>query len=285
MKSELLEKLLFALPDIRKNHALGTEFYSFLKMTARKEVEDLFSGTDENPRELKPFGELIFPYHEMGAIDSLNLFDIDELIIFSFYWINRNRYRRVADIGANIGLHSIILSKCGYEVCSYEPDPKHFEVLERNLKMNKCFNVQPFCAAVSSKAGEMKFVRVLGNLTASHLVGSKANPYGELEKFPVKVEAIGPIMEWADLIKLDAEGHEKEILLATNEKHWLNTDALIEVENENNASLIYEHLKTIGVKLFSQKTNWQPVKDISGMPTSYREGTLFATSRSETPWA
>ena len=36
-----------------------------------------------------------------GAITSLELFGIDELIIFS-YWVNRHRYHRTADIGANL---------------------------------------------------------------------------------------------------------------------------------------------------------------------------------------
>jgi hypothetical protein len=130
----------------------------------------------------------------------------------------------------------------------------------------------------------MEFVRVLGNTLGSHLAGSKANPYGDLERFPVKVEAIEPLISWADLIKLDVEGHEKEVLLATNRDHWLSTDALVEVENESNAATIYEYLTSLGVHLFSQKTNWQMVHDIDDMPTSYREGTLFVTCKSEMPW-
>lgn len=283
--ASILENLFSALPSLSDKHAPDSEVYELLKQVARREVESLFSSQEAQVREFKPFGDLLFPYHKMGAIDSLNLFDIDELIIFSFYWTNRERYQRVLDIGANIGLHSIILSKCGFEVCAYEPDPQHFEILQRNLALNNCSNVQAFNVAVSSKAGEMEFVRVLGNLTASHLAGSKANPYGDLERFPVQVEAIEPLISWADLIKLDVEGHEKEVLLATNRDHWLNTDALVEVENESNCAAIYEYLTTLGVRLFSQKTGWRLVRNINDMPTSYHEGTLFVTSKSEMPWS
>ena len=282
--ASILESLLLALPSLSGQHAPGSEVYALLKQVARREVEDLFYEHEPKVREFEPFGDLVFPYHKMGAIDSLNLFDFDELIIFSFYWVNRQRYRRVLDIGANIGLHSIILSKCGFEVRAYEPDSQHFKILERNLALNNCPNVQVFNAAVSSKRGEMEFVRVLGNTTASHLAGSKANPYGELERFPVKVEAIEPLITWADLVKLDVEGHEKEVLLATNRNHWLGTDALVEVENESNAASIYKHFTALGVRLFSQKTNWQLVRDVDDMPTSYREGTLFVTCKSEMPW-
>lgn len=282
--SSILESLFLALPSLKHLHAPGSKVYTLLKQVARREIEYLFSEREPKFREFQPFGELIFPYHKMGAVDSLNLFDLNELIIFSFYLVNRKRYRHVLDLGANIGLHSIILSKCGFEVRAYEPDPQHFQILSRNLEMNNCSNVQAFNAAVSSNTGEKEFVRVLGNTTASHIAGSKANPYGELEHFIIRVEAIGPLITWADLVKLDVEGHEKEILLATNSEHWQNTDALIEVENKNNAKFLYEHFTSLGVRLFSQKINWQMVKNIDDMPTNYREGTLFVTCKNEMPW-
>ena len=77
-----------------------------------------------------------FSYFEMGAINSLDLFGLDELIIFSFYWQNRNIYTSVADIGANIGLHSVILGHMGYSVTSFEPDPIHVLEFSRNVQNN-----------------------------------------------------------------------------------------------------------------------------------------------------
>ena len=282
--ASILENLLLALPSLSNYHNPGSKVYTLLKQVARREVENLFSGDRPEAREFGPFGRLVFPYFKMGNIDSLNLFDLDELIIFSFYRANRKRYRRVLDIGANIGLHSIIMSKCGFDIRSYEPDPRHYEVLQKNLKLNNCDNVQPFNAAVSSQAGEMEFVRVLGNTTASHLAGSKPNPYGDLEKFPVKVEAFEPLIVWADLIKLDVEGHEKVVLLSTKRDQWLKTDALVEIENKDNATAVYEHLTAMGVNLFSQKTGWRQVRNLDDMPTSYHEGTLFVTCKKEMPW-
>jgi FkbM family methyltransferase len=284
LDSIILEKLLLTLPSLASCHSPDSQVYGLLKLMARKEVERLFSSTDGQSSRLGPFGEIVFPYHKMGAVDSLNLFDIDELIIFSFYWANRGRYKRVLDIGANIGLHSIILSKCGFEVRAYEPDPGHFAVLERNLLLNNSSNVQAFNAAVSNETGEKEFVRVLGNTTSSHLAGSKANPYGQLERFPVKVDAIGPLMAWSDLIKIDAEGHEKDMLLSTNEEQWLRTDAIVEVENENNAAAVFDHFRHPGVHLLSQKIGWNEVQSVGDMPTGYREGTLFVTCKSEMPW-
>ena len=54
-----------------------------------------------------PFGEISLPYFKMGAIDSHDLFGLDEMIIFSYYYNNKNKYKKVSDLGANIGLSLI----------------------------------------------------------------------------------------------------------------------------------------------------------------------------------
>lgn len=279
-----LESLVAVLPFLRDFHAPTSGVYGLLKQVARPEVEKLFGDSTAAPRRLSPFGDIVFPYFQMGNVDSLNLFDLDELIIFSFYWVNRARYHRVLDIGANIGLHSIMLDKCGYEVRSYEPDPTHFSILKRNLELNKAVHVDPVNSAVSKTDGALEFVRVLGNTTGSHLAGAKKNPYGELERFPVKVEAIQSLIDWPDLIKLDAEGHEKEILLATTASNWSKVDALVEISGEDNARAVYDHFRGLGVNMFAQKNNWARVSKFEHMPFSHHDGTLFITSRNAVPW-
>lgn len=283
-QSTLIKNLNLALPTVHKFHSPDTYLYKLLKRVARMEIESLFKTKSDNAKEFYPFGKLIFPYFKMGKIDSLNLFDLDELILFSFYWCNRKKYKKVLDIGANIGLHSIILSKCGYQVQAFEPDPVHFKMLNRNLMLNKCGKVRVFESAVSDKSGEMEFIRVLGNTTGSHLAGSKLNPYGKLKRFPVKVKSIKDLFKWADLIKMDVEGHEKIILLATDNSHWTHTDAMVEVGSEANAEAIFNHFKSLGIKLYSQKTNWQMVKNLKGMPKSHLEGSLFVTNKKMVPW-
>lgn len=282
--SPFLNELLDVLPLISSYHWPAGAVHQSFKKAARAEVEILFGKDAARPVELSDFGPLDFPYFNMGNVDSINLFDLDELIIFSFYRRNRKRYKKVLDIGANIGLHTILLSRLGYTVRCFEPDPGHFEALTRNIKLNGCQNVEPHAAAVSITDGETEFCRVKGNTTSSHIKGDKANPYGDLEFFPVKLEAAARHLAWADLVKMDVEGHEPVILTATNRDTWANTDAFVEIESAENAAIVFEHMSALGVNLFAQKINWQPVKNLEAMPTGYKDGSLFITCNDHMPW-
>jgi FkbM family methyltransferase len=284
-RNDVLDRLLEVLPALAGFHAPGSPVYEFLDTAARAPIERRFGpGSNGAAHPFGPFGSLAFPYYSMGDIASVDLFGLDELILFSFYWANRARYRRVLDVGANVGLHSIVLERCGLEVRAFEPDPQHFTRLEENLALNGCDRVARSNAAVSSANGEAEFVRVLGNTTSSHLAGSKPNPYGALERFPVPLVAIGPLMAWADLVKLDAEGHELQIVAATDTGDWIGTDMILEVGSAANARGILEHGRRLGLSLFAQKVGWRAATDVEEVPGSYREGSLFISARSEGPW-
>jgi FkbM family methyltransferase len=286
MKSVIpLGEIIAALADVPAQHSRHSRIYSLLDRLARQAVSESRLAFTEGAREnLGGFGEIELPYHKMGAVDSLDLFGLDELIIFAFYWVNRNRYRSAADIGANLGLHSILMSRCGWSVTAYEPDPRHAALLRRNLDVNRCTAVSLVEAAVSINSGAMEFVRVIGNTTSSHLAGAKPNPYGDLERFPVRVESIENIMPSVDFIKMDAEGQEKSIILGTQAAHWRKTDMIVEIGSSENAAAIYEHISKFRINAFAQKLGWAMVKGIEDMPVSYKEGSLFITSKPRMSW-
>ena len=280
----MIEKIINALPDISNRHARDTAIYAVLDTVARTTIRESALPSPNGRIQLGSFGRLEFPYHNMGTIDTLDLFGLDELIIFSFYLVNRKRYTKSADIGANLGLHSILMSRLGWRVNAYEPDPIHANLLRRNIELNQTENITVFEDAISDDAGTLEFVRVLGNTTGSHLSGAKPNPYGELERFPVNVLSIDSVLSNVDFVKLDAEGQERVIVLATNNKHWDTTDMMLEVGSSENALAIFKHMTTLGVNLFSQKLNWNKVTSLQGMPSSYKEGSLFISTKSTMPW-
>jgi hypothetical protein len=281
-----LDNIIAALPETRYLHQRHSALYRMLEGSARECTAALFGPQGPQRGRLGDIGDIFLPYESFGAINSVHLFGLDELIIFSFYAANRRNYRRVADIGANIGLHSTVLAKLGYKVDSYEPDPRHHALLVRNLRHNGVDGqVTTHQMAVSVNAGSLEFVRLLGNTTGSHLAGAKPSAYGEMERFVVSTEPFVDILSEVDLVKLDVEGHELSILEATSREDWSETDAVVEVGTPENAAGIFEHFSRIGVNLFSQKTGWGRVTSIGEMPTNHREGSLFISLRPEMNWS
>ena len=286
MASPSFSDLFARIRSSPADHATTSAKYQDLKRSAQSLVDaSALRDTNGAPVDFGPFGKITFPYHKMGAIDSLDLFGIDELTLFAYYDANRSRYRRGLDIGANIGLHSIVMSKCGFEVTAYEPDPVHFALLRRNLSINGAASVKPVEAAVSNRCGVTEFVRVLGNTTGSHIAGAKAAPYGELERFDVRVDDVAELAGAVDLIKLDAEGHEVEILLGIPTSEFSHCDVILEVGTPVNAQRIYERFHDSGLNLFSQKTGWGRVESPTGVPTSHKEGSLYITRSPVMMWA
>jgi len=232
-----------------------------------------------------PVGFVPFTYVEMGAINSVDLFGLDELILFSFYWRNRNRYRVVVDMGANIGLHSLLLGRMGLTVVAYEPDPNHVTLLAKHVVANEVGDrVKIVQAAVARENGVLEFVRVLGNTTGSHVSGAKEDPYGELEVFEVQGVSVADAVAGKDLVKMDVEGLEADLLTSLDAGHFAGLDMVCEVGTPKNAQIIWSHFNGSGVNLFSQKTGWARVTDVDGMPRNYKEGSLFISSLDAMPW-
>jgi FkbM family methyltransferase len=234
--------------------------------------------------------KLVIPFVEMGAITSKHLFGVDEVIIFAFYWANRNRYRRVADLGANIGVHSMVLASLGFQVVAYEPDQFHSSVAAKALASNGIQNVIWREAAVigdSTAMPTIEFVRVVGNTTSSHVRGAKKMPYGELEYFKVRTESFSKIVEETDLIKMDVEGLEADLLSSLIDRSPASAlpDIILEVGTEENAEIIFAASKVLGYNMFSQKTGWSLVSKLGDLPLSYKEGSLFLTPDEEMNWS
>jgi FkbM family methyltransferase len=215
------------------------------------------------------------PFIRMGAVTSDDLFEPREQEVFDLYERKQTQYRRVVDVGANIGVHTVIMAKLGWEVRAFEPDPEHFKALREVVGRNgvgRSVFLYPY--ALSDFAGDSEFVRVLGNTTASHLAGSRSF-HGEVERFTVRTIEGNAYFACADFAKIDVEGHEARLLCAVPEDFLC--EFLVEIGSEENARAIYQHFAAQGRSMWRQVQGqgWVRVTSLRDMPTHYKHGSLF----------
>lgn len=214
---------------------------------------------------------LNIPFTQMGKVSSTDLFEEREQEIFDLYELLGRRYKMAVDIGANLGVHTILMGRQGWVVRAYEPDPVHYAMLARNIELNPCGDVTAINVAVSTDDSHAEFVRVLDNTTASHIAGARGH-HGPVER--IRVPTInGPrLFGWNDFAKIDCEGHEAAILCATNPN--VPCEFLVEVGSLQNAAAIYRHFN--GKRpMYAQHSGWGPVYAPHEMPTHYSHGALF----------
>jgi FkbM family methyltransferase len=277
------------LDSIRKKsicHQRGTTWFNQTEISIINEIEKLHGIGIPEVLTLGEIGNLNFPYFKMGNVDSVKLFGIDELIIFSFYYTNRNRYKKTLDLGANIGLHTLIMKKLGFQVISYEPDSIHLAQIEKVMNLNDLSTEGLTPRAISNKSGTMDYIRILGNTTGSHLLGSKEEVYGPTEIVSVEVDDILEVLSQGnfDFVKMDVEGHEVVLLNRITTQSITSTDIMLEIGSEKNANAIFSILSDKKIPAYAQKINWARVEKLQDLPSHHTHGSLFLSMQGPPNW-
>jgi FkbM family methyltransferase len=282
----LAKNLLLDLANNHLSHARSTDWYVTTASKLDKQIAAIHGPLHPDTMNLSEIGELRFPYFSMGSIDSLKLFGMDELIIFSFYFANRKRYSKVLDLGANIGLHTLVMSKLGFNVTSYEPDLTHLSQIQKVLTLNNINQKNVIAKAISDCTGSMEYIRVLGNTTGSHLLGAKENVYGPTDVVSVEVDDILEVLNYGsfDFVKMDVEGHEAVLLNRITPESLEKTDIVLEIGSEKNASEIYEILKQKGIPAYARKINWRLVQKLEDLPSHHTHGSVFLSMQGAPNW-
>jgi FkbM family methyltransferase len=276
----IVESIFRLIPSIRQQLSLDSE----LCLTLNKIVRAYFSNYTSDVLNIIPFDGMIWPHTNVGSgtFTSYDFFSLHEMPIYCFYWINKNNYKTVFDIGANIGIDSVILSRFGYEVYSFEPDPTVYEILTKNLRLNQCKNVHTFQKAVSNNSEIVDFIRVEGNTAASHIQGSR-DFYGESKNIKIETIAFCDIGVQPDLMKINVEGHEKHIVPSIDYSLWKNMDAFIDTHNRENSVAMFDYFSKGNINIFAQRLGWQKVKRFEDMPIENTEGYIFVSKKPEMP--
>jgi FkbM family methyltransferase len=156
------------------------------------------------------------------------------------------------DIGANIGVHSLLFSSLAGtrgQVHAFEAQRIVYQMLMGNLALNSIENVRAHCVALGGAAGQLRLPKVdygkpwnIGGMalesgdTASQFAAGAAGPAYASQGEAVPVMALDSFnLERVDFIKLDVEGMEHDVLrgaIRTLERsrplmqvEWMATDA------------------------------------------------------------
>jgi len=270
-------------------HAFTTDFFKESKIQFENEVRCYYQSGKFQFQMGNRAKEFSLPYVSQGNIDSADLFGMNELILFSYYEQSvGNKYRKILDLGANIGLHTIFMSLLGASVTSVEADPLTFRLLEDNVKSElKSRNVKLINAAVCTEdQNSIIFLRVLQNRTGSHILGAReALPYGGYEEISVPGLAFkGLLREGYDLVKIDVEGSEADLISSLELDMFPETSYLIEIGSAKNAKRIWDHVKHSSFNMFAQKNGWRQVYAFGDLPIHHSEGTLLITTDKDMRW-
>lgn len=165
-------------------------------MTTR--TNDIKMICDKDDKRIAPIEILNFDHYEREDFDM-----IMTLIEDGF---------RVFDIGGNIGWYSINIakSKKEVEVLTFEPIPKTFDYLTRNLAINNIANVKPFNFGFSNKEQELTFYYYPGG--SGNASSANLSEGADVEKIVCRVKKLDDFAEsnnlTIDFIKCDVEGAE-----------------------------------------------------------------------------
>jgi FkbM family methyltransferase len=163
-------------------------------------------------------------------------------------WHNPNGYERlerelfcsavtegctVLDIGANIGMYTLLAAKRGARVFAIEPDPFNAQLLRHHLELNGLSHVVTvFELAAAAEEQELTLHRNPANCGASSV-------YGDGEAFPVRAGPIDSLgLPPIDVCKLDIEGYEVVALSGMSEtlRRSPNLRMLVECSSEHRDS-------------------------------------------------
>lgn len=118
------------------------------------------------------------------------------------------------DIGANIGKYTVMIGnqlKGNGKIISIEPHPNNFEILKKNVEVNKCENVTLVNAACWNTKSTLKlFDHEAHPLLASAVKESKNFITVDSEPLDDILDRLG--VKNVDLVKIDVEGAESKVL-------------------------------------------------------------------------
>jgi FkbM family methyltransferase len=144
--------------------------------------------------------------------------------------------RTFVDVGANVGSYSLIASEVpNANVISIEPHPRTFGALLENIKRNERQNVTCLNLAISRLEGLLELTD-LGESSINQIVPSHGARSRTLQVMAKPFHAVcDELAINPDFVKIDVEGHEREVLDGFGE--WQSRARVIFIEGGERATV------------------------------------------------
>lgn len=241
-----------------------------LKQMIRPLLDIRYPNRTFSVRELKTHGARFFAYLDQHTNRKIALgrFEVAETAFLSSQVSPDDVF---LDIGSNIGYFSVLMASRGARVRAFDPVPQNAALLNLTSVLNPDLEISPMQAAVSDKAGTMRF-QIMPQTSLSRLVAADADQDASAHEVEVQVITIDDLkLDRVDMVKIDVEGAELSVLKGMTKTIKATRPKLFMIE------LVEEHLENFGHSLddviaFMRSMDYQAMALKNGSLTPY-EGT------------
>jgi FkbM family methyltransferase len=189
----------------------------------------------------------------------------EEQIKFIKSYINKNKIDSFIDIGSNIGIYSLIVSKNfkKIEILSFEPVLNTFNNLNYNIRLNSLTRkIRTFNFGLSNRSGTKKMIAlkkknyIQSGGYSFYIPKRKIHKNEIIEHYKSKIgDSVIKFKNKNIIIKIDVEGFEKEVLYGLK-KLLSQNKILIQIEIfQRNFNKINKILNKHKFKLINQIKN------------------------------
>jgi len=188
-------------------------------------------------------------------------------------WFRVSPGEVVVDVGAHIGLYTLVAARSGARVIAIEPVPSNFEILKGNVELNRFSNVNAIPIAISNSKGRRTlYLSGMGDTATSSLEDgwtSKVEHNAARQAIEVPCVSLDDLMvsislDSLDWLKIDVEGHEVRVLEGGSATLRRTKRLILEVSRGNERSCM-AHLTKAGLHVASvergvETSNWLLVR-------------------------
>ena len=135
------------------------------------------------------------------------------------------------DVGAHIGLFSIIYSQFFDKIYAFEPNKKSFEYLLKNIELNKCKNI------VAQNLGVSSFLTSGSLVSTATRNKDNSGAWKLCEGNDIDCIKLDDHFTYADFIKTDTEGNDGDVLISAY-NILKNSGPFIQIEVPPNDSFL-----------------------------------------------